>query len=183
MVGLEVRAKNDPGGEPRVYLPAYMLPHRPYPLGVYLYAIQLYSSNPSAGQRNVAEETRKLFGLETFSHTTLGRAMSAMAGMIDEKEDEAQRPAASENPLPMLEGHDMADNKREPPTTPLTLEHAADNNRGKKQFPSVADTRERRCCIADFLKERLKPPEGAAFMEACSELAFAWYLEKKCLLL
>lgn len=183
MVGLEVRTKNDPGSEPRVYLPAYKLPHRPYPLGVYLYAIWLYGSNPSLGQRKVAGETRKLFGLETFSHTTLGRAMSAMAGMIDEKENVSQRPAATKNPSPALEEHNMADNKGEPWAVPIILAHTVDKKREKKRFPNVADTRGSRCRIADFLKARLKPPEEGAWMEACSELALAWYWEKKCLLL
>jgi len=183
VVGLEVRDKNDPSGESRVYLPAYKLPHRPYPLGVYLYAIRLYSSNPSMGQREVAGETRKLFGLETFSHTTLGRAMATMAEGIEEKEEVTRRSAAPENPAPVLVKHNTADNKGEPPAATIPPAHAAGKKREQKPFPCVADTREIRCRIAAFLKERLKSPEETAFMEACSELALAWYREKKCLLL
>jgi hypothetical protein len=43
---------------------------------VYLYALALYGSAPEKGQRWAAEETRKKFGLATFAHTTLGRALN-----------------------------------------------------------------------------------------------------------
>jgi hypothetical protein len=65
------------GLEPIVVIPGFLVPRRPYPVYVYLYAIDLYSSAPEKGQRWAAEETRKYFGLATFSHTTLGRALKA----------------------------------------------------------------------------------------------------------
>ena len=58
-----------------LYIAEFHIPRRPYPIYVYLYGIILYSSNPEMGQREAAEKTRKHFGLETFSHTTLGRAI------------------------------------------------------------------------------------------------------------
>jgi len=56
-------------------VPAYMVPGRPYPIYVYIYAVTVYASNPAMGQREASKQTREYFGLATFSHTTLGRAM------------------------------------------------------------------------------------------------------------
>jgi hypothetical protein len=72
----EFRSDAD-GGKPIVLIPEFLVPGRPYPLYVYLYAIALYSNMPEKGQRWAAEETRKRFGLATFAHTTLGRALKA----------------------------------------------------------------------------------------------------------
>jgi len=59
-------------------VPEFLIPGRPYPVYVYLYGIVLYSTNLEMGQREAAEKTRRKFGLETFSHTTLGRAMKKL---------------------------------------------------------------------------------------------------------
>jgi len=54
-------------------IPAFLIPRRPYPIYVYIYAINLYSSDKKQSQRDVAEKTKKYFGLKTFSHTTIQR--------------------------------------------------------------------------------------------------------------
>ena len=79
------------GAEPIVMLPDFLVPKRPYPIYVYLYAIDLYSTNPDMGQREVAEATRERFGLESFAHTTLGRALKAFVHNVQavEKPTEA----------------------------------------------------------------------------------------------
>lgn len=69
--------------EPVVIIPEFLVPGRPYPLEVYLYAIDLYSSNPEKGQRWTAAETRKHFGLKTFAHTTLGRALKSLVNGLN----------------------------------------------------------------------------------------------------
>jgi hypothetical protein len=75
--------RNDAKGlEPVVITPEFLVPGRPYPIYVYLYAIDLYSRMPKKGQRWVAAQTRKKFGLSTFAHTTVGRAMKAFAHNI-----------------------------------------------------------------------------------------------------
>ena len=56
-----------------------------YPIYIYLYAIDLYSANLDKGQRWAAAETRKYFGLATFAHTTLGRALKAFVRHIEEE--------------------------------------------------------------------------------------------------
>jgi hypothetical protein len=82
-------------------IPGFLVPRRPYPVYVYLYAIDLYSSAPEKGQRWAAEETRKYFGLATFSHTTLGRALKAFArglgsGAMEPDEADAEPPGPAE---------------------------------------------------------------------------------------
>jgi len=67
-------------------IPAFHLPHRTYCLHVYAYAINLYRTKPSMGQRAVAKETRKKFNLKTFAHTTVGRALKELAKMFAETE-------------------------------------------------------------------------------------------------
>jgi len=57
------------------YIPAHILPHRGYPVGVYLYAIALYLSS-KLSMRDTATEVKKRFGLETFSHSTISRTLS-----------------------------------------------------------------------------------------------------------
>jgi len=79
--------RNKPSGlEPVVILPDFVVPGRRYPVYVYLYAIDLYSANPDKGQRWAAAATRRYFGLTTFAHTTLGRALKAF---VRNTEDEA----------------------------------------------------------------------------------------------
>ena len=70
--------------EPIVIIPEFLIPGRSYPVFVYLYAIALYSGSPEKGQRWAAEETRKYFGLDTFAHTTLGRALKVFVRNIEE---------------------------------------------------------------------------------------------------
>jgi hypothetical protein len=72
--------RND--AESIVLVPEFLVPGRPYPVYVYMYAIDLYSGAPEQGQRWAAEETRKQFGLSSFAHTTLGRALKAFICII-----------------------------------------------------------------------------------------------------
>ena len=72
-----------------LFVPDFLVPSRPYPIYVYLYAISLYCENPGMSQRKVAEATRKEFGLEKFSHTTVGRALKAFVSKQETEEEEA----------------------------------------------------------------------------------------------
>jgi len=78
----EIQKSEGPDAAASLIIPEFMIPGRPYPIYVYLYAIVLYSSNPGMGQREAAEKTRKRFGLKTFSHTTLGRAIKKLETRI-----------------------------------------------------------------------------------------------------
>ena len=70
------------GAEPIVLIPEFLVPGRPYPVYVYMYAIDLYSNASEKGQRWAAKETRKYFGLASFAHTTLGRALKVFIRII-----------------------------------------------------------------------------------------------------
>jgi hypothetical protein len=75
--------RNAGNGTPAiVIIPDFLIPRRPYPVYVYLYAIDLYCQNPRLGQRAAAQATKEHFGLATFAHTTLGRALKAFAGSV-----------------------------------------------------------------------------------------------------
>jgi len=84
------------GESKTLVIPEFLIPGRPYPIYVYIYAIVLYSTNPAMGQREAAEKTRKRFDLVTFSHSTLCRAMKRLEALINTNEErqEPQRPDA-----------------------------------------------------------------------------------------
>jgi len=65
------------GTEPIVLVPEFLVPGRRYPVYVYMYAINLYTRMPEKGQRWASAETCKRFGLASFAHTTLGRALKS----------------------------------------------------------------------------------------------------------
>lgn len=59
-------------GSYRMIWPAFLLPNRPYPAFVYLFAAAPYLSSGKS-QRATAGKIRSFFGLTTFCHTTIGR--------------------------------------------------------------------------------------------------------------
>jgi hypothetical protein len=59
-------------GSYRMIWPSFLLPNRPYPGFVYLFAIATYISS-SLSQRGAADKTRNFFGLATFDHSTICR--------------------------------------------------------------------------------------------------------------
>ena len=61
---------------------------------MYIYAITTYCLNPTMGQREAAKRTRERFGLKTYSHTTLGRAIKRIEKLIEENEEEPKAPEA-----------------------------------------------------------------------------------------
>jgi hypothetical protein len=77
-----------------IMMPAFKLPYRPYPVYVYLFAVIWYLANATS-MRKAAKETRKKFGLEKFSHSTLSRVFSVLAlkvNILDEmSQDESEK--------------------------------------------------------------------------------------------
>jgi len=61
-------------GRYRMIWPSFLLPNRPYPVFVYLFAIVTYISS-SLSQRGAADKTRNFFGLTTFDHSTVCRVL------------------------------------------------------------------------------------------------------------
>ena len=86
VICIEIWKKNDT--EHSLITPAFFIVHRTYPLYVYAYAINMYCTSPGISQRKVAEDTRKKFDLKTFAHTTVGRAVKALAKVFAETETE-----------------------------------------------------------------------------------------------
>ena len=171
----EIHDQAAPNAEDYVIIPEFLFRRRPYPIYVYLYAIVTYSLNQWMGQREAAKRTRERFGLKTFSHTTLGRAMKKLEKLINEYEDE---PQATETPIKY--GYEAG-----------------------RPFPSVAQTKGRREKVASYLKkassedrtleqeasqERKKPdyrrpPYIGAFIDACHSIVGYTFLNYHRLLL
>jgi hypothetical protein len=60
-----------------VLWPADKLPRRKYPAFVYLYSVALYLST-NMSQQKVAQKVKKLFGLPSFSHSTISRTLKRL---------------------------------------------------------------------------------------------------------
>jgi hypothetical protein len=133
---------------PIVIIPEFFVPGRPYPVYVYLYAIDLYSSAPEKGQRQAAEETRKFFGLTTFVHTTLGRALKAFISVIS-------------GCTMMLD----------------ESETVADGEAKSSGFPTAQATARLRKQAASFLQGILSRTELRQIISACCGLSRKWFME------
>jgi hypothetical protein len=134
--------------KPIVIIPEFLVPGRPYPLYVYLYAIDLYSRSPEKGQRWVAGETRKRFGLATFAHTTLGRALKALIRSIGAEDD----------------------------APPMVCSGVPEADVGDKpEFQSVRSTAVPRRKAALFLGAKLAVAGRGQLADACCALARKWF--------
>ena len=121
----------------------FSIPGRPYPIYVYIYGIILYSTNPKMGQREAAEKTRIQFGLTTFSHTTLGRAMIRLELWIKTFDD-----------TPESEG--LSSNLDKPDTISTVTGKEVAETEHNGYLPSVNNTRQRRKNILAFLTKAAK---------------------------
>jgi len=69
--------KNAKQPDALVIWPAIKLPHRKYPIHIYLYAVALYLSS-GLSMRKAAAKVRGILGLEKFSHSTLSRTLQKL---------------------------------------------------------------------------------------------------------
>ncbi len=70
------------GNSQRIALvPSLKIPRKKYPTYVYLYAVALYLSS-KISMRNICKEVKRIFGLESFSHSTLSRTIKKLANNI-----------------------------------------------------------------------------------------------------
>lgn len=133
VICVEIWQKGDE--EHSLVIPSFFIPHRGYAADVYEFAINLYSSNPHLSQRAVAEQTRIKYGLKTFAHTTVGRAMKALVKALMEigaKDDTAPEGAVA----------------------PKQIESNADIKQ-KGRFPSLQDTKAQRDTIGSFINGKV----------------------------
>ena len=119
------------------------MPGRPYPIYVYIYGIILYSTNLEMGQREAAEKTRKQFGLETFSHTTLGRAMIRLESRIKTFEDTP-------------ESEELSSNVSNPGAQSAVIGSGSTETNHSGPLPSASNTHERRNTIIKYLTKAAK---------------------------
>jgi hypothetical protein len=161
------------GGEPIVIIPEFLVPGRPYPIYVYLYAIDLYSGAPEIGQRKAAAATRKHFGLTSFAHTTLGRALKAFVRNI-EKGTKVSEEHCAETP------DDTGKNGKD-------VEQKADAEQGdevkRPGFPKVQSTEALRKRAAQFLHGMLTGVVKQQAIATCLELVRKWFKEHQRFLL
>jgi hypothetical protein len=119
------------------------------------------------GQRAAAEATRKYFGLKTFAHTTLGRAMKKIITKLNEAET-GESPESPEKAQPNQE----------------TTTKESEKPDKRKRFPEVTDTKEQRLQIMKFIGGRMNPEmEKRTYIESSHKLAWEWWETKKRLLL
>jgi len=147
----------DDGAEYLV-VPEFLIPGRKYPIYVYLYAAVLYSSNPKMGQREAAEKTRKRFDLETFSHTTLGRAMKKMEALIKTDENEPESNESQQSGVGCFPSVELTAKRRG--TVLSYLKEASGQDNQLIQEPSRPQP---------SLNYK-HPPYAGAFVEACHRI-------------
>jgi len=176
-------------------VPDFKVPHRPYPIPVYILLIYLYSTDPEIGQREAAKRTMAEFNLRTFAHTTLGRASKALVKSIE---------AASESGADTLNGEARGKDAGSPAADiagatvgcpddadPNAEKLATDPNKSivdylyplpgrprgiqlTKRFPSAADTATDRAAARAFIAGRLDAKRGEEFNAAVAAVVLAW---------
>ena len=133
-----------------VIIPWYLIPGRPYPIQVYLFASELYSSDPKLGQRGAAEATRIKFDLETFSHSTVCRSFKSIE---DAQRLSLEHRFGEEAEIDHTKGITII---KSVPKASTKGDKAENSGTDKKQhkdrrFPSVTDTADRRKALRGFL--------------------------------
>ena len=163
--------RNDEIGiKPIVIIPVFLIPRRPYPVHVYLYAINLYSTNPALGQRKAAEATRKFFGLTHFAHTTLGRALKVF--VLTTEEATAGSPVENRHDgQPEICKEDVVQH-----TSSAKCDEQENNTR---KFPTTQTTAAWRDRAIRILKEKISwgLTTSKKFIEACFKLAKEWFIK------
>jgi hypothetical protein len=134
----------------------------------------MYSANHTRGQRWAAEETRKKFELETFSHTTLGRAFRK----IEELRNKALKSRFGNEMKACVDEENPSGNITKVPT-----DDEKRTTQGRRRFPSVVDTFDRRTEMANFLKTFSKAQKNDGIEAAGRKFVKHWYDKTKQLLL
>ena len=135
----------------------------------YIYAINIYITNPDIGQRSAAESTRKEFGLPTFSHSTLCRTFKRLEETIRKYEECAETCQDNGDTATQQNGDEDC----------ASLKTLKNNVR---RFPSVIDTADRRKAMSSFIQSMA---DGAAgdINEISLKIVIKWYVRHRRLLL
>ena len=162
--------------EPIVIIPEFLIPGRPYPVYVYLYAIDMYSSNPDMGQRKAAEAARKQFGLIHFAHTTLGRALKVFACKIEELEKTSGNSC----------NETMSGGGKEGETQNLNTEEIGvqENDSGNQNsFPTRRSTQALCSQASKLLRGEIIQVCRQQAIKLCCDIVRRWFIEYRRLLL
>jgi len=134
-------------GSEVVIIPWFLIPGRPYPIQIYLYACKLYSSNPDIGQRGAAESTRTKFKLKTFSHSTVSRSFrtfeQSQKQSLEQRFGEELKICGAEIKNLVAAATKIEEDNEQRNEAPPDAKH----------FPSIKDTAVRREKMAVFLQE------------------------------
>jgi len=134
------------------------------------------------GQREAAKRTRERFGLKTFSHTTLGRALKKLEKLIKENENGLESKTGPESKTGLVEASDT-------------------QNAGK--FPAIDQMKNRKYRVTLYLKNAAsgdgsfkneakqlhkhpdyrRPPYTGPFIDACHSIVEYTFLNYHCFLL
>jgi len=91
------------GNSKRIALvPSLKIPRKKYPTYVYLYAVALYLSS-KVSMRKVCKEVKRIFGLESFSHSTLSRTIKKLANNISMISNCCNQYVNSMSPAPLVQ--------------------------------------------------------------------------------
>ena len=164
------------GAEPIIIVPVFLIPRRPYPVHVYLYAIDLYSSNPTMGQRQASEMTRKTFGLTHFAHTTLGRTLKIFVRNIE-------KTAPTSEECRNVGLREPCDEDVDQHTNGTKCEEHENDVSKQSGFPTTHATAAWRGRAARILELKINRTTLKQFIETCFELAKEWFKKRNCFLL
>jgi hypothetical protein len=153
------------GSETVMISPDFLFPGRLYLAEVYLFAIDLYSNNPAKSQREAAEETRKRFDLQTFAHTTLGRVLKSLTGILEAMAAETDSPPAEQ----------AEDKKGRHGSDADEPDSDVPDKSGQRKFPTVRDTLALRLRAARFLRGGCRDTVKKMTVADYREIARKWF--------
>jgi hypothetical protein len=156
--------------------PYFLIPGRKYPIQVYLYAINLYITDPKASQRYVAEKTREKFGLGKFSHSTLSRTFKRLEESI-KKALGGRFGVEHKTETEIL--NDGETEKTDVPSEKTQREEEV----FKRRFPTVEDTYNRRKRMSAYLKGFTARLKNLGVAIACKVIVENWHMKTKRLLI
>jgi hypothetical protein len=78
-----LKVRNPTTGVSISLIPWFMIPGRPFPTFVYIYAIWHYNITGKKSLKNSADATGKLFKIDTFNKSTVSRNIKALENFVD----------------------------------------------------------------------------------------------------
>jgi len=142
-----------------------LIPGRPYPVQVYLYACGLYCSEPAISQRTAAESTRKRFGLGTFSHSTVSRSFRSIENAVKQS---LKNKFGEEGTVCCRESAKLI-------RTAVKIKKNEESSQREKRFPKSADTAARREAMHGFFPNRLLAAKRRETEYICIEFMVDWH--------